>query len=288
MTTLTYTSICRNNGLIIFDALAADELQTGRRLYSDVTDHTNAIGRSGYCTRYEVQSRAALHAALMAVLYECQSGILKPILHFEGHGDPEKGLFIAASQEYILWADLKQLVELINRATLHNSGVVVAACFGFSLSRGLEVAKPSPFNFLIAPSIEMSAGTFRDAMYSFYKAVASNGDLRRGLADLPQDMQLLVSGEWFYSTIGSYLVHHHTQKDRQEMIEQVVTRQLTASPALNRAERRARLKQVRQSAKARINDAKGFVQHFAKTFFHGHPPVEMQDFQVWVSTGKNR
>jgi hypothetical protein len=39
---LVYTSVFKNNALIIFDALADDELQTGARLESDVSDFSNS------------------------------------------------------------------------------------------------------------------------------------------------------------------------------------------------------------------------------------------------------
>lgn len=48
MKELVYTSICQNNGLIIFDSLGEGEMQTGRRLYEDLHDHSIAIGRAGY------------------------------------------------------------------------------------------------------------------------------------------------------------------------------------------------------------------------------------------------
>ncbi|MHB2138984.1 hypothetical protein ACX64L_13665 [Pseudomonas monsensis] len=286
MNQLTFTSVCMNNGLIIFDALSIKDLQTGRRLYSDVTDYTSAIGRSGYCTRYQVTSVASLHAYLMAVLSECKSGVLKPILHFEGHGHPEKGMYISASDEYISWTDLQRQVGQINRATRNNAGVVVAACHGFSLSAGLKINSPSPFNFLVAPKVEMSAGAFQDTMSNFYKMVASSGDLAAGLSGLSMEMQLLVSGEWFYSNLGTYLIHHHTQKNRQEMLETVVSREMDKASAANRAERRASLKHARKSVKNKLYDPSGFTRHFAKIFFHGDPPIALANFQGFIKAQK--
>ncbi|KPG92938.1 hypothetical protein AEQ67_26650 [Pseudomonas sp. RIT-PI-q] len=286
MELLSYISVCKNNGLIIFDALPAGELQTGRRLYSNVTDHTSAIGRNGYCTRYRVSSAASLHAYFMSVLMECRSGVLKPILHFESHGHPEKGLYIADSDEYVAWAQLQEWITQINQATRNHTGVVVAACHGFGLSNGLQVSSPSPFNFLVAPNVEMSAGIFEDTMSKFYKVVAATGDLATGLSSLPEDMRLIVAGEWFYSHLSRYLIHHHTQKDRQEMLEQSVSNQMEKEPDLNRAQRRLRVKQVRKHTKKRLNDPNAIARNFAKIFFHGDPPIESQNFQDYVKANK--
>lgn len=286
MSGITYTSICMNNGLIILDALAPDDLQTGRRLYSDITDHTNAIGRSGYCTRYEVTSVSVLHACLAAVLFECKSGVLRPILHFECHGHPEKGMQIGSSKEYLTWSELQRIVGAFNKVTRNHCAVVVAACYGYALSRGLDVSKPCPFNYLIAPSEEMLAGAFADTMSVFYRTVASSGDLITGLKAFPSEMQLVVAGEWFYSNLGSYLINHYTQRERQQIAEEVVSRHVAAQPGLNRAQRRAQLKQVRKTAKQRVGDTRQMANHFATTFFHGSPPVGVDEFVEWVRAVK--
>ena len=286
MDSLTFDSICNNNGLIILDSLPTGDLQTGRRLYSNVVDHTLAIGRNGYCTRYQVNSALSLHAHLMSVLAECRAGILKPILHFEGHGHPEKGLFIAGSNEYLSWAKLQDWIAQINHATRNNTAVVVAACHGFRLSDGLQFNNPCPFNFLVAPNEEMSAGSFEDTMSNFYKEVAGTGDLATALAQLPKDMQLLVAGEWFYSNLSSYLIHHHTHKSRQEMVEKSISNQMDREPHLNRAQRRFRVKEIRKRAKKHVHNPNGFSRNFANIFFHGAPPIEPDDFLAYVKANK--
>lgn len=285
MSGLIYTSRCRNNGLIIFDALAPDDLQTGRRLYSDVTDHTSLINRVGYCTRYEVQNLAQLRAYLTSVLNECRFGILRPILHFECHGHPDKGMQIGAAGEFLAWEELQKLVGSINQVTRHHCAVVIAACYGHAISEGLQVNKPSPFNFLVAPKQEMQAGTFQDTMTNFYRTIASDGDLRGAFEAMPSEMHLLITGEWFYRNVGSYMVRTDSRKVRQKITEQVVSLQME-KPSGNRAQRRNYLHLARQSAKKKVNDTEGFVQNCANIFFHGDPPVDMQDFRSWVATGR--
>jgi hypothetical protein len=223
----------------------------------------------------------------MSVLSECKAGVLKPILHFESHGHPDKGLYIAASDEYVSWSMLQEWLTPINQASRNHTAVVVAACHGFGLAAGLQVNSPCPFNFLIAPNVEMSAGAFEDTMSHFYRVVASTGDLATGLTALPEDMRLLVAGEWFYSRLGTYLIHNHTQKSRQEILEKSVSQRMEKEQVANRAQRRLRIKEVRQFAKKRINDSKGIARNFAMIFFHGEPPVEPQNFQKYIDVNRD-
>ncbi|SDI37230.1 hypothetical protein SAMN05216588_115134 [Pseudomonas flavescens] len=282
---LQFTSICKHNCLIIFDALSPGELQTGKHLYSNVQDHAFAIDRQGYCTRYEISSRSVLYARIMQVLQECKAGVSKPVLHFEGHGDAARGLYIAASSEYIAWADLQDLIAEVNEATRNNTGVVVAACHGFALAERLQCNTASPFNFLIAPDNEMSAGAFRDTMSGFYKIMAVSGDLASGLQVLPPTMQLRVAGEWFYRELAAYFIHHFTQADRQVIIEEAVTQVMLRYKAIDRNNRRILIKAARASVRKKLKFS-DIARYFSQIFFHGSPPVTDADFTAFVDGAK--
>lgn len=164
---ISYTAVCRNNQLFIFDGLSPGESQTGRRLHEDITDFANSIGRYDYCTRYVVKSRVVLVAHLKAIENECKAGVLLPALHFECHGDEEKGLWLSASREYIPWSDLAALIAPVNAATRNNVSVILASCESFKLSEYVDIKLPCPFHFLIAPNQEIEAGATQDSLLPF-------------------------------------------------------------------------------------------------------------------------
>lgn len=281
---LTYTAVCRNNGLTIFDGLSADELQTGRRLYEDVTDFANSIGRSCYCTRYVIGDRHMLVAVLKLVENECRSGTLFPALHFECHGDVRKGLLLARSKEYIPWADLMSLIAPLNAATRNNTAVVLASCNGYELSSLVSLRGGSPFHFVIAPNEEMTAGALIDTLLPFYREVMSTGDLSTAISHLDVGFKHFVCGERLYSAVASFMINNFTAKLRQEMVEEMVSNEMARLGYQNRDLVRI----ARSRARKYLANPRNFFRRLSKEFFHGQEPVPYDNFEAFVKDQKRR
>ncbi|WP_282348426.1 hypothetical protein [Pseudomonas sp. PS01301] len=283
MEELVYTSICQNNGLIIFDALGESEMQTGLRLYEDLLDHSTAIGRAGYCSFHKIKSKQMLIAALRMVQTECRSGVLFPVLHFECHGDPAKGIFLHASNEYVGWEELVQEIAAINQATRNNTAVVLAVCHGLEISKLVSITAPCPFNYLIAAPDEVQAGYLRDVIPAFYKSVVQSGDLQAGLALLAAPLKLFHCGEWFYRTLATFMVTSFNAAGRAEVVEQIVTDQVEKAGYRNREMIRA----ARARAKAYVKSPHGFYNQASSIFFHGKLPIPYGDFRAFVEVKRH-
>jgi len=284
MQELTYTSIIQNNGLIIFDALAESEMQTGRRLDEDLLDYCQEIGRQGYCTYYKIKSKQMLIAALKVVLTECKAGVLYPVLHFECHGDPNEGLYIHASKEYVAWEELIQHIAEINQATRNNTGVVLAACYGFEISKFVTFVSPCPFSYVIAPQNELQAGQLQDVILDFYKVIMKSGDLQRGLVLLNSQLKLFHCGEWFYNTLASFMITNFNAKCRSELVEQIVSNQVAKAGYRNRD----LVKATRAKAKKFVKSLQGFYKHASLTFFHSKVPIPYESFHAFVEEKRPR
>lgn len=284
MVELVYTSICQNNGLIIFDALSDSEMQTGRRLYEDMLDYTKAVDRTGYCSFYKIRDKRALIASLRMVLTECKSGVLLPVLHFECHGDPEKGLFLYASNEYIGWEELIQEIAAINHATRNNTGVVLAVCHGFEISKFVSFTAPCPFNYLVAAPDEVHAGYLRDVIPGFYQSVILSGDLQTGLTKLAARLQLFHCGEWFYRTLASFMVNNFNAAGRAQVVEQIVSNEVSRAGFSNRE----MIRLARVKAKTYVRAPQNFYKRFSAIFFHGKIPISYHEFNRFVEDQRRR
>lgn len=279
---LTYTAVCRNNKLFIFDGLSEGESQTGRRLHEDVTDFANSIGRYQYCTRYVIKNRTMLVAVLKAMENECKAGVLLPALHFECHGDEEKGLLLASSNEFIPWPELAALIAPLNAVTRNNIAVVLASCHGFTLWRSVNIKASCPFHFMIAPNQEISAGAIHDSLLPFYKEVISTGDLSSALPQLDSKFQRFIAGEWFYSIIASFFTHNYSLKDKEEIMSRMIDNEVAKAGYSNRQ----LIRKSRVKIKKFLKDPRVFYQAVEKLFFYGQMQVPYEDFKRFVDSQK--
>lgn len=280
---LTYTAVCRNNQLFIFDGLSEGESQTGRRLHEDVTDFANSIGRYNYCTRYVVKSKTMLLAHLKAIESECKAGVLFPALHFECHGDKEKGLWLAASKEYIPWHDLASLVAPVNAATRNNVSVILASCESYKLCDSVDIKSPCPFNFMIAPIQEIETGAIQDSLLPFYKEVVSTGELNTALTHLDDRFRRFIAGEWFYVRIANFYTNHYSAKDRQEIMNQMIDNEVAKVGYSNRQ----LIRSIRSQIKRSLSDPKEFYQAVERRFFHGQVYVSYADMRNFIDHNKS-
>lgn len=278
MEKLVYTSICKNNGLVIFDFLSENDLQNGVRLYEDIGDYCQEIGREGYSTYYKVKSKQSLIANLRVVLSECMAGVLYPILHFESHGDPKRGLYVSTSNEYVGWDEIIQYVSEINQATKNNTIMVLAACYGFEISKYVKINCPCPFNYVIAPANKIQAGHLRDVILPFYKATTQTGDLRKGLSRLGEGLVMFHCGKWFYGTLAKFMIEEFNAAGRQDIVERIVSNKVARHGYKNSG----LIKEERAEAKKYVRSLEGFYNHFASDFFHGSPPISYGKFREFV------
>jgi hypothetical protein len=281
---LIFQVICRNNGLIIFDGLSHSELQTGRRIEEDISDFANAAGRHGYCRRYVIRDSVHLFAALAAVETECKAGVLLPVLHFDFHGHPESGLLIAESGEFVSWQLLTRYVGRINAATRNNTGLVLAACHGFEVSKHVKVTEPSPFSFVIAAPDEIRAGAMQDMLREMYRETVVTGDLEAGLAGVDESIRSYICAEWFYREMASFMVTQYNQAGRAAIAEEIVTRKVQELGFSNRP----LLQVLRKQARKGLKSPEKFFSHISKVFFHGDKLVSWQQFEAFVNYHRPR
>jgi hypothetical protein len=253
-------------------------------LHEDIFDFCNQINRPGYCVYHRIQSKQMLYALLRAVHTECRAGVLLPVLHFECHGDPDKGLYIADSKEYVAWAELIRLIADINAATQNNTGVVLASCYGFEISKHVSFTAPCPFNFVVAAHEEITAGQLQDVMLAFYKEPVETGDLRHGLAALDSRMKAFISAEWFYRTFATFMVQHFNAVGRAEIVEGIVSSQVAKVGYVNREVVRA----ARGKAKAFVKSPHTYYRYATRVFLHNKVPVRYEEFHAFVESQRPR
>lgn len=280
---LSYTEVCRNNRLVIFDGLGANDPQTGRRLHEDITDHANSIEQYGYCTRHVIKNKIMLAAHLRAMEVECRAGVLLPALHFECHGDSEKGLLISSSGEFVPWLELASLIAPLNAATRNSVAVVMATCHGYNLTGAVHPGEPCQFNFLIAPDRRIKTGALQDSLLPFYREVISTGELRLALRHLDNSFQRFIAGEFFYREMAAFYVKRYTAKIKREMTEKAVSNKVARGGGDSPQD----VKAARDHAKRHIRNPEAIYQFLEQIFFHGQNHIPYEEMRKFVDYQKS-
>lgn len=280
---ISYTETCRNNNLIIFDGLGATDPKTGRRLHEDITDYANSIGRYGYCVHHVIKNKNMLAAHLKAIEVECKAGVLLPALHFECHGDSEKGLLISPSGEFVPWLELANLIAPLNAATKNSVAVVMATCHGYKLAGEVHPGMPCHFNFLVAPDRRIKTGALQDSLLPFYKEIISTGELRLALLHLDSGFQKFIAGEFFYREMAAFYANTYTAKTKREMTEKAVSNKLKREGNYSPQG----IKAARDQAKRHIRNPEAVYQLLERRFFHGHNHVPYEEMESFVEYQKS-
>ena len=127
---LQFSSVANVNSLYWITSLEPDKQGTTRRVIEDLEPFFARIGLPFNIS--EPQTAAELLKILHQIALAAKMGA-KPIIHLDTHGLEDKGIFIAASKEFVAWADLYELLRAINITTGNNLCIVSAACYSMRL-----------------------------------------------------------------------------------------------------------------------------------------------------------
>ncbi|MFC6301829.1 hypothetical protein GNF76_25545 [Pseudomonas sp. CCM 7893] len=275
MSDLAFVSSFSNNVLVILDGLGDDDQQNGRWLEESVNDLSNKLHRPGYCTRFRVYDAKELHATLKLIETDCKTGTTKPVLHFECHGDLEKGLFLARSGEYVGWQTLLRLISGINIASRNNTGLVLASCNGFEITKLVRINEPCSFHFALGPDTSVTAGELKEEMTAFYRMIMATNNLNAAIAELKPHYKRFLCTEWLYLNFASFVVTNFSGKAKAAMAEKILDNLVAMRSGRH-------LKDLRKRVKKHIKTPEITFQDVSKTFLHSKKPVSYAQFEAFV------
>lgn len=273
---LSFTSRFSNNTVIIIDALSDSDLQTATHLRDDICDATSA-SRPGYCHYFKVESALQFLSILDQINEQTKDG-LRPIIHIEAHGDEHLGIQIGASGEMISWSQLLPKLQIVNKNSKNNLGVVMAACFGLYAIKPLQIQEPCPFYFLIGSDELVAAGYIDDAMRRFYIELNRSNSLDQAMKKVDAKFKQFHAEKFFYVTFAKYMKRACIGSGAQRRIERLMTEVIEGGALTNRASLRA----LRKSAKAFVRSQERAFNEHSSRFLHGRKSVTYEEFQRFV------
>jgi hypothetical protein len=265
-----YSTTLTVDSLFWIASLGQTERGVTRRIHEDLMPYLDRIGFRH--RTFEPQTATELLAILSQLAEEAEIG-LKPILHFDTHGDLAHGIRLAASGEFVSWSVLITHLRAINVATRNNLCVVSGACFSLNAVWEIKLSEPCPFFILIAPGKEVSAGFIEDKMFAFYKTAFDGLEIvaahERHLAP---HLSLHHCERVLAYDIANYVRESCIGKGRRIRQEELMTKAVTAGTAPNRHARR----RIRQGAKKWTQPSQAMVDRYVNgvgsMFLMSRPP----------------
>jgi hypothetical protein len=275
------------NSFFWITSLRPTERGVTRRIQEDVLPYLDRIGLRHHT--FKPQTATELLEILSHIAQEANVG-LKPILHFDTHGDLAQGIKLAASGEFIPWSVLIAHLRAINVATGNNLCVVSGACFSLNAVWEINLSEPCPFFILIAPGKEVSAGFLEDKTFDFYKSAFEGLEIVAAYErHLAPHLSLHHCERVLAYDIANYVRDCCTGKGRRIRREELITKAVTAGIAPNRQARRI----IRQGAKKWTRPSQAMVDRYVNgvgsKFLMGKPPgFDIEDVMRLVKSDNTR
>ena len=194
---------------------------------------------------------------------------LIPHLHFEFHGDEEKGLHTPLDNEYLSWSEFNNLLLKVNKLTRNNLGIFLLGCYGIGLRKELKVVTNtgSPYGFLIFSKGKIYEGQLKTRMKDFYRFLFIEKSLDVALEALQEDFDIILTKHLFSIQTASLFYKDLFGKNKSDFTEFLVTKLKDKSPI------GTPLRLIRRNAKARIKKMDQFYTNAGEKYLHGQKPI---------------
>lgn len=265
-----------STGVVIIDGLGPNDMQTAGTLYEALM-HLRDVHGGEFATLRKVEDRESFLAILNGLREKCRQG-LRPIIHIEAHGDRELGLAIGASHELVAWSELAAALAEMNAITRNNLGVVISACHGFYAIQDLDIQKPCPFYFLIAPTEEVTAGLIAEQMPAFYQTLLATHSFEHAEKRIDSKrFQTFLAEKFFCMAFARHLRDHGIGKGAKRRVEESLTKAVNEGLARNREARR----HFRARFRKYIRSPEPTYNQMSREFLHGRTSgnfIALRDF----------
>lgn len=149
--------------------MPADEQGPTRRMTEDMAGLSQKIG-FGF-QRVDVTTVNQLSALFDELSIHADQYQMRPLIHFDFHGDKDKGLLISETGEYASWEMIAECLRKLNTCTGNNLCVIGTSCFGIWAIKPIKLDQPTPFFILLAPEEEVTVGFLEENIVAFYSAM---------------------------------------------------------------------------------------------------------------------
>lgn len=272
----TISETLQINAVIWIRSLPEEQRGPSNRIIEDLIPH--CVMNRLHFEQHEVKTTQELDLILSRTASAAVVG-LRPIIHFDGHGSPDHGLRLSATESYS-WPRLADQLRIINRATQNNLSCVFATCYGYHICRQISLSQATPFYLLLAPPEIVHEGFLEAQTMAFYRRASESSNITRAYREtLSKEMMLYHCQGLFLESLATYVAQSCTGEAKRLRFEDTLTRSLDHH-GIAKANRQ-QLRKHRGHIKKGLKPGQKIINHYAPTFLIGRTPqFSYQDVSV--------
>ena len=273
---LPITTDASHRHIIIVDLLGPGDLKTASAIAQGAANEAARTGSMDY-SRYVKIHNKPMFDALLENLAEQTSESNNPLIAFDAHGCPDRGLLIAPTNMYVPWLELQAALRRINEKTRNGTGVIISSCHGMTVCDGIQITQPAPFQFCIAPKDEIKACVVETQMQLFIETMLKTHSMDLAMQHLHPHYDFFHSHMYFYSHFIGYLRRHTLGSGRKKFSEELTTKILLTLPRDNR-----NIKAARRVARTSIKSSRAHFVRLSSIFLHGRNSLSFEQLDEYA------
>lgn len=270
-----------HNYLLIVDLLGQGDLKTASTIAQSAANQAAQAGVTAYSRYVKIHNRPMFNKLLSDITEEASKNN-NPLILFDGHGCSNRGLLISSTNVYVPWLELQAGLRRINERTRNRTGVIISSCYGMTVCDDIQITKPVPFQFCIAPKSEVTAGVVETKMQLFIITMLKTRSLDLAMRHLHPNYDYFHSYKHFYSHFIGYLRKHSRGSGRQKFVEELTTKLHEAQPSTGK-----NIKLARKAARTAIDNQKTHFTRLSDTFLHGRTGLSFEEIDEYARIWPN-
>jgi hypothetical protein len=262
--TMRLSSVFSCNSVIWISSLPDTEMGPTNRMVAAMEVHSSKLG-FGF-QHVPLKSREKLIGLLDELAMHANEHNMKPLVHFDTHGNSDSGLYIEGEDAFIDWNSLAEKLRAINVYTGNNLAVVGATCYGLHAIKPISLTTATPFYLLLSPEEKVTVGFLENNIPSFYRSLFELGSIDSAFSHhLSEKFKFFHCEKMLFIVIARYIAQQCKGKGGAVRRERLLT-EILSQGMENTAETR---KKVREMLKSGLRPDQSLIDRFAGRFLIG-------------------
>lgn len=252
------------NSVIWISSLPDNEMGATNRMVASVEAHSKEL-EFGF-QHVPIKHREQLDGLLDELAQRSRQHNMKPLIHFDTHGNSDCGLYIDGEDAFYDWNNLSEKLRSINTGTGNNLAVVGATCYGLHAIKPISLTTPTPFYLLLAPEEKVTVGFLEKNVPSFYRSLFKLGSIDSAFScHFLEKFKYFHCEKMLFVVISRYIAQQCKGKGGAARRERLLT-EIFSQGMENTVENR---KRVRAMLKNGLRPDQSLTDRFAGNFLIG-------------------